>query len=189
MSARADAAAATGDRILDAMADLFWEHPSDRITLDQVAARSGVTVQTVIRRFGNKERLFEAAVARQAAQVGEARSGVVPGDVAGAVANLMDHYELMGERVLRMLAEEDRIPAIAALVEQGRKVHRDWCEHAFGPFIESGDSAASDRRRAQFVAICDVYTWKLLRRDSGLSRRQTEQALIEMLAPLTRDVP
>jgi hypothetical protein len=26
---------------------------------------------------------------------------------------------------------------------------------------------------AQFVAVRDVYTWKLLRRDVGLSRRQT----------------
>ena len=43
-----------------------------------------------------------------------------------------------------------------------------------------------DRRRrlAQLVSICDVYTWKLLRKDAGLSRRQTELALIELLQPL-----
>jgi len=35
------------------------------------------------------------------------------------------------------------------------------------------------------VAVCDVYTWKLLRRDAGLSRRQTERALVELLEPLT----
>ena len=34
--------------------------------------------------------------------------------------------------------------------------------------------------------ICKCYTWKLLRRDAGLSRRQTEVALVEVLfAPLT----
>jgi hypothetical protein len=32
--------------------------------------------------------------------------------------------------------------------------------------------------------VCDVYTWKLLRRDAGLSRRQTELALLELLGPL-----
>jgi hypothetical protein len=40
---------------------------------------------------------------------------------------------------------------------------------------------------AELVAICDVYVWKLLRRDAGLSRDQTELALIELLAPLTKE--
>jgi hypothetical protein len=39
---------------------------------------------------------------------------------------------------------------------------------------------------AQLVAVCDVYTWKLLRRDAGLSRTQTRTALLELLEPLTR---
>jgi hypothetical protein len=47
-------------------------------------------------------------------------------------------------------------------------------------------SVGIDRRRcrAQLIAICDVYVWKLLRRDAGLSRKQTELALIELLIPL-----
>ena len=32
--------------------------------------------------------------------------------------------------------------------------------------------------------MCDVYTWKLLRLDAGLSRRQTQIALHELLGPL-----
>jgi hypothetical protein len=32
--------------------------------------------------------------------------------------------------------------------------------------------------------MCDVQVWKLLRRDSGLSREQTEAALREMIAGL-----
>jgi hypothetical protein len=35
--------------------------------------------------------------------------------------------------------------------------------------------------RAQLVAICDVFTWKVLCRDAGLSRRQTELELVELL--------
>jgi hypothetical protein len=37
---------------------------------------------------------------------------------------------------------------------------------------------------AQVVAVCDVYTWKLLRRDAGLTPEDTETALLEMLEPL-----
>jgi hypothetical protein len=36
-------------------------------------------------------------------------------------------------------------------------------------------------RLAQLVAICDVYTWKLLRRDQRLSRERTGRALVEMI--------
>src|SRR5262249_52553150 len=45
--------------------------------------------------------------------------------------------------------------------------------------------AGRQRRLAQLVAVCDVYTWKLLRRDAGLSRQQTELALAELLNPLS----
>ena len=41
------------------------------------------------------------------------------------------------------------------------------------------------RRLAQLIAVTDVLTWKLLRHDRSLSRRQTELALIELLQPLT----
>jgi hypothetical protein len=43
---------------------------------------------------------------------------------------------------------------------------------------------ARERRLAQLVAVCDVYTWKLLRLDAGLSRRQTQLAIHELLGPL-----
>jgi hypothetical protein len=44
-----------------------------------------------------------------------------------------------------------------------------------------------ERRLAQFVALCDVYTWKLLRRDARLSRSQTELAMTELLNPLLEE--
>jgi AcrR family transcriptional regulator len=189
MEARADAAAATAEAILDAVTELFWEQPSDQVRLDQVASRAGVTVQTVIRRFGSKDKLFAAAAERQSRLVMETRSHVVPGDVRGAVANLVEHYELMGDRVLRMLAEEGRLPALKVLADGGRQLHREWCRSVFAPFLAGAPTTVRRRRLAQLVAICDVYTWKLLRRDSGLSRQQTERALAEMLAPFTKDVP
>jgi hypothetical protein len=41
-----------------------------------------------------------------------------------------------------------------------------------------------ERRLAQLVAVCDLSTWRLLRLDAGLSRRQTHLALLELLEPL-----
>lgn len=188
MDARAEAAAATAERIVDATTELFWEQPTDQIRLDEVAARAGVTVQTVIRRFGGREGLFEAAASREQGRVRQARAAVTPGDVPGAVANLIDHYEGLGDRVLRMLAEEDRTPALRDVVTQGRTLHREWCRAAFAPFLTGLAGVARDRRLAQLVAVCDVYTWKVLRRDCGLSRAQTTKAITEMLAPFTKEV-
>jgi AcrR family transcriptional regulator len=185
MSARAEAAAATGERILDATVALFLEQPSDQIRLNEVAEKSGVTVQTVIRRFGGKEGLFAAAAERETNRVRDMRFSVTPGDVAGAVRNLVEHYEAYGDGAMRMLSEEERIPAIREVVVNGRVIHREWCEYAFGPYLPE-DDAGRERRAAQLVAICDVYTWKLLRRDSNLSREDTELAITEMLVPFTK---
>ena len=65
MTARADAAAATRDRILDAAVAVFWERPLVDISLEEVARRAGVSLPTVIRRFGDKAGLFAAAGERE----------------------------------------------------------------------------------------------------------------------------
>jgi AcrR family transcriptional regulator len=184
MTARAEAAAATGERILDAAVEVFWEMPSDAVSLDEVARRAGVSVQTVIRRFGGKDGLFEAAAQREASRVSDQRDQAPIGDASGAIRVLLDHYEAVGDRVMKLLAEEDRVPRLKEITDSGRRLHREWCARVFAPSL-AGLSAADRRRRlAQLVAVCDVYTWKLLRRDSGLSRRHTELAIVELVNPI-----
>jgi AcrR family transcriptional regulator len=184
MVARAESAAATGERILDAAVEVFWELPREQITLDEVARRAGVAVQTVIRRFGGGDGLFAAAAEREAEKVRRQRDEAPVGDVAGAVRVLVDHYEAMGDRVLRLLAEEERVPGLRDVADRGRLLHREWCARVFALTLEGRAGVERRRRLAQLVAICDVYSWKLLRRDAGLSRRQTELALVELLDPL-----
>jgi len=48
------------------------------ITLADVADRAGVTVQTVLRRFGDKDSLFATAVARFFEEVRAQRGQAVP---------------------------------------------------------------------------------------------------------------
>lgn len=184
MVARAQAAAETGERILDAAVEVFFEEPSASISLDEVARRAGVTVQTVIRRFGGREGLLAAAATREVTKIRRERD-VMPGDYAAAVRVLIGHYERTGDQVLRMLAEEGRSPALRKIVDQGRAMHREWCEAVFAPVLAGLAGVRRERRLAQLIAACDVYTWMLLRRQSGLSRRQTELALCELIEPLT----
>ena len=107
--------------------------------------------------------------------------------VPAAVAVIVDHYERTGDRVIRMLAEEERVPGLRDIVDYGRAMHRDWCARTFAPALDGLTRQERGRRLAQLVAVCDVYTWKLLRRDAGLSRRQTELAMVELLNPMLED--
>jgi len=186
---RASAAAETGRRILQATKDLFMDGPLADITLTAVAARAGVTVQTVIRRFGDRNGLIDATVEYASAQVMAQRDAAPGGDVPGAIDNLLEHYETTGALALKILAEEHSSAVMAGIAESGRQLHRQWCERVFAPFLADGflpERADRNRRLAQFVALCDVYTWKLLRLDAGLSREQVALSLLEMLAPFTR---
>jgi aerobic-type carbon monoxide dehydrogenase small subunit (CoxS/CutS family) len=56
MTARAASAAQTATAILDASWELFEENVIADITLADIAARSGVTTQTVLRRFATRRR-------------------------------------------------------------------------------------------------------------------------------------
>ncbi len=185
MKSRAETAAATGERILDAATELFWEHTGDEVPLDEVARRAGVSVRTVIRRFGGKDGLMAAASRREIQRVERERDEAPAGDLRGAVRNLVVHYEELGDRVLVLLAEEQRRPELRSMVDEGRALHAAWCERVFAPALAGCRGARRERRLAQLVAVCDVYTWKLLRRDRGLSRQETERSLVELLEPLT----
>ncbi|HEY7935004.1 MAG TPA: helix-turn-helix domain-containing protein [Solirubrobacteraceae bacterium] len=184
MQARAAAAAATAEQILDATVEVFWEREGEQLSLDEVARRAGVTVRTVIRRFGGKEGLFAAAVDRETERVRRERERAPVGDVAAAVHVLVNSYEATGDRMLRVLAEEQRVPGLAVIVDRGRALHRDWCTRVFAVALTHRTGVQRERRLAQLVAICDLYTWKLLRRDAALSRRQAELAILELLAPI-----
>lgn len=184
MRARAEAAAGTARRIVDAMHELFAEQPYDRITIDAVAARAGVTVQTVLRRFGSKERLFAAAVEEGRARILAQRGAAPVGDRAAAVANLFSHYEQWGRLVTRLLEQEDRLPEIGALAQEGRRFHAEWVERVFAPDLAHLHANARSRRRTQLVVATDVYVWKLLRRDLGVPRADAEELVLGMVDAL-----
>ena len=188
MGVRAAAAEETRRRILEAMIGLHIERYYDQISLDDVAERAGVTVQTVLRRFGNKDGLIDAATDAARERVISQRSEAPVGDIAGAVENLVDHYEEWGDSVLRLLAQEDRVPAFRKATDAGRTLHYQWVERTFAPVL--AERGGEDRRRlmAQLVAVCDVYFWKILSRDLGLSREQTVLAMREMISALKGDV-
>ncbi len=186
MTNRALSAAETTHRILVSTVEEFWESPTPDLRLQTIASSAGVTVQTILRQFGSKDNLMLEATKFEGERIQAMRNPKNVVSLESAVNQLVAHYEVMGDRVLRMLAEEFQLPALSEIVDTGRKQHQEWCRSVFATELSSLPSAQRRIRLAQFVAICDVYTWKILRRDSNLSSKSTEKAIIEMLDNLTR---
>jgi AcrR family transcriptional regulator len=174
MGARAQAVDATRRRIVDALIALAGERPFAEVTLDAIAERAGVSVQTVLRRFGSRDGLF--AEAMDAAMVdAEDERRTPPGDVGSAVRIVVDHYERRGRTALLMLAQEGHDDVARKATDRGKAMHRDWVRDAFVPATD--DEALLDL----LVVATDVYTWKLLRIDRGHSRAVTQRRMHELV--------
>lgn len=182
MTARADAAAETHRGILEAAIRQLGARYWDEVSLGDVAAEAGVTVQTVLRRFRSKEGLAAAATALAEEQVRARRWGTAPGDLDAAIEGLAGHYEEWGERSLRFLAQEARVPALARVTAVGRALHHEWVDHVFAPWLCRRRGAARARLRARLVAVTDVYVWKVCRLDLGLDAKASARTLRELVA-------
>jgi AcrR family transcriptional regulator len=163
---RAQAAEAASNRVLAAFQTRLQDSWFDEIRLEDVARDAGVSVQTVIRRFGGKEGLLDAAQEQLGREI-LARRATPRGDVDEAIRVLLADYEASGDLVMRALAQEDRYPAIRRVTDFGRAGHRRWLAEVFATQLEGLAPETARQRLDALVAATDVYVWKLLRRDMG----------------------
>ncbi|HET7463264.1 MAG TPA: helix-turn-helix domain-containing protein [Longimicrobium sp.] len=189
LAARAEAAARRERGILAAAAGLWRERPIDQVTLEAIAGRAGVSVRTVIRRFGSRGGVIAACIQTDAAGIGAERDQASAGDVDGALGVLLAHYERDGDAVIRTLALEETVPEARAIVQAGRAAHRAWCARVFAPRLPPPGAAAHAPRLDALVAATDVYVWKLLRRDLGRSAVETGRAMRALVAGVAADPP
>lgn len=178
MGVRAESAAGTRERVLDAVIALSEERLTLEIVLADVAERAGVSVQTVLRHFGSRDGLFEAALARQVVQVRDERAAPV-GDAEAAITTLIAFYDRVGDWTMRLLAQEHCDERSRRTVERGRKVHRDWVVEVFAPQL----AGRADRVVLVdlLVVATDLYTWKLLRRDRRLGATATRVRMLRLV--------
>jgi AcrR family transcriptional regulator len=181
MTVRAGRAEETADRVLDAVLVEYARAPFDLVRLDAVAAGAGVTVQTVLRRFGSKAGLVVALAARELGRIAALRSAGLGAPAPVLLHALVAHYETYGDLIAKMYGDADRVEGLAEVARQGREHHVAWCTQAFGALLEGAAGEERSRRSAQVVAVCDATTWRILRREQGLSVEQVEVALSELL--------
>ena len=123
------------------------------------------------------------------ARRGDGRTNAASDEPDAALRVLITHYEKRGGMVLAMLADEND-PRARQMTDSGRLAHREWVEDVFaGRLPEPGDARA--RLVDVLVVATDVYAWKLLRLDRGLSVDEvcdrmlfmTDSLLAEAVAP------
>lgn len=179
MVARAEQVEKTRRAILDAMKAALRTSPYPDIRVADVAAAAGVSAQTVHSHYRTKDDLLLAAIAELGPEVLAMRGNPASGDIPAIVRGTVRVYETTGDLNWSLLPLEADSPAIAAVLAMGRAGHRAWLEDAFSPLLPAAPAARRRVVDALYVAT-DVGTWKLLRRDLGLSRPRTI-AVIESL--------
>jgi AcrR family transcriptional regulator len=184
MTARADQAAETERRILEAAAELFERRDYEAVTLQLIAENAGVTLQTVLRRFESKENLLNAAADHRLARLRKEREVPAGGSIEGIVGTLIASYEAVAEINWRMLRQEHQFATLHALANRARAFHRDWLQGTFAWLLAHADAAEQERRLTLLFAATDFYQWKLLRRDLGLSQSEVGRRITEMVEAL-----
>jgi AcrR family transcriptional regulator len=184
MSARAEAAAQTAERLLAAAWRHFSASPYEQVRLSDIATDADVSLQTLHTHFGTKEQLFVSSyewwwVARS----GSLLHSAPVGDIQGTVRVLLAHADEHGPAILRLLSQEDNIPAVRERMDAGRVYHREWVAKTFAPQLAGLKGAARERRIARLIVATDIFTWKRLRQDMRLSRATVEQIVAEIIDP------
>ena len=181
MGSRADAVAATRDRIARAAAALFLEHAYEDVTLAAIAKAAGVSHQTVLNHFESKDGVvLGVAELLQGRDASPPATTPSPATCAGAVRALVGDYERMGDANFRWAAVRAPRRSLAELLDEARRSHQEWLVAMFGDRLPATPAA---RKRAVHAlhAATDVYAWKLLRRDLRLSRTETEKTMADLV--------
>ncbi|MGB4838816.1 MAG: TetR/AcrR family transcriptional regulator [Saprospiraceae bacterium] len=164
---------------------LLWtKYAINDITLEMIAEHSGLTIRTLLRKFGTKENLFEACLAYDAAHVKKKRNMARKGDIGHIVSTLIENYEEMGDASIRTIFLEPDMEIARKIGQTGRETHRAWCAQVFEPFLPEQNANSYDMDLTTFITATEVYLWKLLRRDLGKSKEETIAIFTNLLRGL-----
>jgi AcrR family transcriptional regulator len=184
MSRRAESAARTRRRIVDATRELHTERGIAATSWDDIAARAGVGVGTVYRHFPTLDELVPACGELSAEIVALPHPGEAPDRFAGLTTT--------AERIRRLVAEayaihERGAPELhAARREPGAHssvaAFADAYEVSLAALVDAAGVPAQARPVVR--AMVDLNTWQALR-DQGLSTAEAAEAVAAMLVQST----
>lgn len=180
--ARAHQSEESHSRIVDKVVELLRDVGQlNDITLERVADRADTTVRTILRHFGSRDALLEAAFLQVHEATIKARTAISADGIEDGLAALMRSYEADGDLAIRGLAQEAQHPALQAAFERARAEHWAWLDQLFGQSINHLGPSAREQRLTELYAATDIYIWKLLRRDLLLGPDETAATVRRMV--------
>lgn len=170
------------DILVSAIALIQSSRRVSEVTLQQIAEGANVALRTVLRHYGSREGVFEAAFQQIQIDISANRVETPPHDLDSAMESLCASYESDGDLMIKALEEEHDIPLLHDLLEEGRRYHRAWLEKHIGPMLPSLPKAEREARYRELYAASDVYLWKLLRKDLNTSRKEAQRVLLNLVS-------
>jgi AcrR family transcriptional regulator len=170
------------ERILAAVAQAL-EDPDIELTAEQVAARSGVSISTIFRHFGDAEGLARAMRQRLQARVLPLyEAGPFEGDVRARVRELLRRRTAIYETIAPLYRVTLRQPRGSAPREQKRLLEENMqrqLSQALGAELEgSGDL------RAVLTAVLSFDVWNHMRTIQALDGRSVARLLEQTVLTL-----
>lgn len=190
---KADGRTARRDRnseaVLDTVHEMFVEG-NFAPSVEEVAARSGVSLRSVYRYFEDTEDLLRRAIERRVEVVGDlyALEGLGEGSREERVEALVDqrlqlHSKLAPTIRAAMLRSSDS-PLIADQVRNRRRLLADQVAAHFEVELAVLDRSRRLELASCIDALCSFESLELLRVRSGLSPSRTRRALVDAVTSL-----
>ena len=95
----------------------------------------------------------------------------------------------MGDANVRWIASSERVPTLAALLDDARRSHQQLARDDVRRIACRRRGPARTHAIHALHAATDVCTWKLLRRDLHLSRAETERTMVDLVVGILRGTP
>lgn len=171
------------DAVLDAVHELFVEGQLVP-TVEDVAARSGVSPRSVYRYFPDSRALLGAALTRRI-EVAEPLwqlEGVGQGTLDDRAQRLVAHrlaiYETSARTIRAALSLADEAPAIAQQVERRRQQLRDQSRRHFATELAAHPEPHAEAVVTCLELLCQFEAIDQLRVHQGLTLEGTQQTLV-----------
>ena len=172
------------DAVLDVVLEMFQEEAMTP-SMEQVAARSGLSLRSLYRYFADPAEMFEATVARTLRRAQSVASIENPGvgdfeeRLAVFVKSRLDLHEGYGAVQQAALVNAFELAAARDQVERTRMDLRAQFVQQFGPELATRDRHERERITAAADVLTQLESIRYLRNHRGFSLAETRAVLLD----------
>jgi AcrR family transcriptional regulator len=187
---------ASVDRVLAASERLIRDDAFNSATMDEIAAAAGVSRATVFNRFGSRLGVLQALFTRclESPQMAAIEEALAVEDPVAALEAMIEAgcavWEANGHIEEQLQAIVVLEPGAGALVERQREEQRNDLQGLARRLGKAGrlrPGVSEARAVATLHMLTSLESFLWLRRDYGLSLRQTRETITELARSLLRD--